>query len=68
MNPDEYNRICEEMALSPIDVGEKLGVTWRTAYRWKAGDCPIDETAARVLRYFRDEKIPLEELEKRASK
>lgn len=52
MTKDEYRAALDTLGLSQARAAALLGVKPRTSERWAAGEVPITETAARLLRYL----------------
>jgi hypothetical protein len=50
MTPTQYRAACAKLNISIIKSGEALGVDKRTGQRYAAGDIPIPETVAKLLR------------------
>lgn len=52
MTKDEYRAALDTLRISQARAGALLGVKQRTSERWAAGEVPVTETAARLLRYL----------------
>jgi len=64
----EYNSIVAKLAISPSDMAKVTGLGIRTPYRWAAGDRPIPDFVAVILRYWLHTGIRPEELGRTSKK
>jgi DNA-binding transcriptional regulator YiaG len=58
MTSDEYKAAREKLEMSNYALASELGVHLRTAQRYEAGEIPISETVARLLRMYVKYGIP----------
>lgn len=49
----EFDRLCVELGLSTADAARKLGVPWRTVYRWRIGETKPSRMAQEKIEQLR---------------
>ncbi len=49
MTPEEVRTARRSLGLTWKQLGERLGVNWRTVARWERGESPVSPTAQRLM-------------------
>lgn len=63
MTPEQFNIALEELELTQVGAAKVLGFSPRTARSYAAGDTPIPEPTAKLLRLLAVGKVKLEDVE-----
>lgn len=63
MRPKQFNAALEQLELTQVGAAELLGFSARTARSYAAGDTPIPEPTAKLLRLLVAGKVTFEDVE-----
>lgn len=63
MKPKQFNAALEQLELTQVGAAELLGFSPRTARSYAAGDTPIPEPTAKLLRLLVTGKVTFEDVE-----
>jgi hypothetical protein len=63
MTTNQFNAALDKLGLSIVGSSPYLGISRRQAQRISAGECPVPEPVAKLLRVVINHQIDLQELD-----